>query len=353
MTDQKQTSSVEHLARYSIVDIKTKGTRVTLVRGDGAEFTFNTMGIFGSKGETGDKGDTGPQGESAYDIAIRLGKTDKDLNGWLQSLKGSKGANGVNGKNGKDGINGKDAVLQNITFSPIVWLPYGEEPYVLFKRNDSDLVIDLFIPVGKKGMKGEEGKKNSITTGTFSAAETPSVEIIDNKLNVTMPAGFTGEPGRNSIGLNASAPDINLHVTYVDSKDKPSVTYEGEPVVEKSWTKTVNIKIPRGQTGHKGARGKQGKNKTVKADAVMKIITDVEEIQDPGNGFCVIAIDNLRGFTGKAYGWSWRTRNMTFQVVRFVNTANGFYTGWWYRTGPAEGEITTDITEGWKRCSFK
>lgn len=352
MTDQKQTATVEYLSRYSIVDIKTKGTRVTLVRGDGVEFTFNTMGIVGGKGEPGEKGDVGLQGESAYDIAVRLGKTDKDLNGWLKSLKGRKGFDGYDGKCGVDGINGKDATLQNITFNPVTWIPYDEEPYVILDKSDGNFTVNLYVPEGKPGEKGNVGKQNFITAGTFAAAETPAVEITDNELNVTMPAGFTGEPGRNSIGLNASAPDINFNVSYVDSNERKSVTQEGEAVLGQSWTKTVNVKIPKGETGNRGARGKQGKNKTVKADAVMKIITDVNEIQDPGMGFCVIAIDNLRGFTGKAYGWSWRTTKMTFQVVRFVNTTNGFYTGWWYRTGSAEGDVSADITEGWKRCSF-
>lgn len=353
MTDQKQTSTVEYLSRYSIIDIKTKGTRVTLVRGDGVEFTFNTMGIIGSKGETGEQGDMGPQGESAYDIAVRLGKTDKDLNGWLESLKGRKGLDGFDGQPGANGVNGKDAVLQNISFSPVVWIPYGEKPDVILSKEDSNLIVNLYVPEGKPGDKGDIGKQNFVTAGTFTAAETPAIDIVNNELNVTMPAGFTGEPGRNSIGLDASAPDIDFNVSYVDSNGKKSVTQEGEAVVGQSWTKTVNVKIPKGETGDRGARGKQGKNKTVKADAVMKIITDVEEIQDPGMGFCVIAIDNLRGFTGKAYGWSWRTTKMTFQVVRFVNTTNGFYTGWWYRTGSAVGDIADSITEGWKRCSFK
>lgn len=353
MVEQKQTLTVEHLQCYAIRDFKVKNTKITLIRGDGEEFVLNTAGIVGGKGESGEKGDKGLQGESAYDIAVRYGTTDS-VEQWLKSLKGEQGLRGITGKDGQRGADGKDSRIQNIVFNPTVWLTAKEDPDIIVKQDENDdLVLTLMLPAGEQGEAGEDSRKTDLSTGQCISAKDADINIVNNKLNVTLPRGITGDPGKDSVGQNAVAPVIDLSVVWTDEDKTPVIAYDGEPVLNRSWTKKITAFVPRGLTGKRGLRGQQGEDRPLKAEAIMKIITDEDEIQDPGKGFCCIAIDNLKGFQGKAYGYSWRTKDITFQVVRFVNTTNGFYTGWYYRRGPAEGNISEGITEGWKRCTFR
>ena len=352
MLKPKQTTTLDYVSRYRIKDIKINGDIVTLVRGDNISFSFNTKGISGTKGDTGPKGDTGERGESAYDIAVRTGKTTADLETWLKSFKGPKGPSGANGTNGVNGLNGKDGVLPQISMSPVTWLPYGTKPYVTVNNEENVCTITLGIPVGKTGKKGADSNKPDITTGTYTVGKAGSdaaVSLVDNKLSVTVPAGDRGSKGTDSTGTIAYAPFLDIKVDYCDHDEEPSVSYSGDSAKGQPWTKTITVKVPRGETGDKGIRGEQGDSKPVSAPATFKIITDEAEVQDPGQGFSVISVNKLGGFSGKAYGWCWRTADITLQVVRFINKPNGYYTGWWYRTGPATGQVSTDIRTGWKR----
>lgn len=352
MLKQKQTTTLGYINRYRIKDIKIDGTVVTLVRGDGITFSFDTLGISGTKGDTGLKGRTGEQGESAYDIAIRLGKTTESLEAWLQSFKGPKGEKGNDGIDGINGTNGKDGTLPNIMMNPIEWLPHNGEPYATVNNEENTCTISLGIPVGVTGEKGEDSSKPDIKAGSYTMGlpgTMAAVSIVDNKLNVTVPQGDTGDKGTDSIGTDAYAPTLDIKTVYVPSDQEPSVFCSGTPVTEQPWTKNITVYIPRGETGDKGPRGDQGEFKIKTAPATFKIITKESDIQDPGKGFSVISINKLGGFSGKSYGWCWRNDSMTLQVVYFVNSPSNYYTGWWYRTGPATGTVSDTIATGWKK----
>lgn len=355
MLEHKQSYTLDYLKRYSIRDIKVENTKVILIRGDGEEYSINTTGVIDGvavKGPQGPVGDKGSQGESAYDIAVRLKKTNKTVDKWLASLTGDKGFTGSQGKSGRRGKDGKDAVAPRINFERLEWLYPDQEPYISFNRTSNyNYSLKIGVPGGAQGQPGKDGIQNNISAGTYTIGKEGVVTLDNNVLNITVPSAITGEPGRDSRGLNAFAPSLDITVDYTGYDQEASVRTKGEPVLGSSWTKEIVFTVPRGETGDKGPRGEQGADKPVpNSPAVLKIISDIKEIQDPGKGFCIIAIDNLAGFQGKAYGYSWRTDISTFQAVNFVDTINGFRSGWWYRTGPAVGNVDKSITEGWKRC---
>lgn len=352
MLKQKQTTTLDYLSRYRIKDILIDDDIVTLVRGDDVTFSFNTQGVSGTKGDTGPKGDTGEPGESAYETAVKLGKTTDPQDVWLQSFKGPKGPKGDNGVNGTDGTDGKNGALPQIMMDTVRWLPHDADPYVTVKNEDNVCTISLGIPIGATGEKGLDSNRPDIGTGVYTVGQpgtNAAVSIVDNKLNITVPQGDTGDKGFDSVGLEAYAPTLDIMVNYVGSDQEPSVSCSGDPVTEQPWIKKITVNIPHGETGEQGPRGEQGEDRIKTAPAVFKIVTAEDEVQNPGRGFSVISVDNLGGFSGKAYGWCWRTNAKTLQVVRFVNKSNGYYTGWWYRTGPATGLVDSTITTGWKK----
>lgn len=342
MLQLKQTTGLDYLLRYAVNSIRTDTQTVTLTRNDSKVISFKTNGIEGVGGEDGEPGDQGLPGESAYDIAIRLGKTDKSLEKWLLSLKGDIGPKGIDGKDGKDRFIVNQNLNCDITAAPVVWLRPGEK----LAGSIEDNILFLKLPTIKV-----KTVKHDLLTGEFSVGEKAEVTIVNDKLNVTVAAGKPGIAGKDNIGKDTAAPMIDLAVSYVKDDKKPVVICTGTPTGDKFWTKKVRIKIPRGKTGEVGPRGKQGKSKAVVAPSVMKTLIGLE-IQDPGLGFSCIKMDNFAGYRGTANGWSWRTKDMTFQLVYFVDETNGFWTGWWYRTGPAVGLVAKEITRGWERCKF-
>lgn len=353
MVKFKQTITLPYLDRYSIKKIEVEGNIVTLKRADGVDFNFIAKGTDGTKGVTGDKGKTGARGESAYDIAVRLGKTDKDINGWLADLKGDKGPVGTAGKNGYNGTTNVDGDLPSVILTPIVWLPAGQEPYVNVATEGLVCTMTLGIPVGPTGDQGDSNHEKYVSTGTYTTSEpgtNANVTIVDGKLNVTIPAGTKGKDGVSTVGLAGNAPYIDLFVEYIDSGQQPVVTYEGNQTVQgRPWTRSFTVKIPKGITGDKGLRGPQGLDRGVNKPAIMKILTSEVDVQEPGHGMCVISMDDFMGYAGKAYGWCWRSSDVTLQLVHFVQESNGDQTGWWYRTGPATGLVAETISSGWKR----
>lgn len=352
MLKQKQTTTLDYINRYRIKDIIVEDNIVTLIRGDDVSFSFSTQGVNGTKGDTGPKGNKGEQGENAYEIATRLGKTTEPLDVWLQSFKGPKGEKGKDGVNGTNGVNGKDGILPQVKMEPITWLSHDSESYVSITNEDNVCNISLGIPIGATGIKGEDSSKPNIQAGTYTVGKpgtSASISLVDNKLNITVPQGDTGDSGSDSVGVEAYGPTLNIKTVYIEADQEPSSFCSGNPVTEKPWVKNITVYIPRGETGDTGLRGEQGEDKIKKASAMFKIITDEPDIQNPGKGFSAISIDKLNGFNGKAYGWCWRTNDMTLQVVYFVNTPNGYYTGWWYRTGPANGLVDNTILTGWKK----
>lgn len=342
MLQLKQTTGLDYLLRYAVNSIRTDTQTVTLTRNDGKVISFKTNGIEGVGGEDGEPGDQGLSGENAYDIAIRLGKTDKSLEEWLLSLKGDIGPKGIDGKDGKDRFIVNQNLNCDIAAAPVVWLGPGEK----LAGSIEDNILFLELPTIKV-----KTVKHDLLTGEFTVGEKAEVTIVNNKLNIIVPVGKPGIAGKDKKGKDMAAPMIDLDVLSVESNKDPTVVCLGTPTGEKFWTKKVKVKIPKGKTGDVGPRGKQGKSKAVIAPSIMKALTGLE-VQDPGLGFSCIRMDNFAGYHGIANGWSWRTKDMTFQLVYFVDSTNGFWTGWWYRTGPAIGPVAKEITRGWERCKF-
>ena len=113
---------------------------------------------------TGEKGAKGDTGESAFEIAKRLGLTNKDNEtAWIESLKGEKGDQGPKGDKGETGATGpqgnpgtpgKDGVgIDNITLSNgvmTITLTNSEKVYKFENLKGADGVTpQLIIEDGK------------------------------------------------------------------------------------------------------------------------------------------------------------------------------------------------------------
>lgn len=107
-----------------------------------------------------------------------------------------------------------------------------------------------------KGNKGDTGKAGTITVGTVTTTDIPSVENVGTSeeaiLNFGIPKGEKGNPG------NAAT----IAVGNVVSGDSPSVTNSGTPT-----NAVFNFILPKGEKGEQGTpttvNGKNGSNITL------------------------------------------------------------------------------------------
>ena len=133
------------------------------------------VGAKGEKGDTGERGQDGLNGKSAYEIAVANGFVGNQAQ-WLWSLKGSDGSPGRNGESAYEIAKG------DVYFNT-------EEEWVASLK-------------GAKGDKGDDGKSATVTIGTVTAGETPSVTNTGTEteavLNFVLPKG---EDGRDGVGI--------------------------------------------------------------------------------------------------------------------------------------------------------
>ena len=345
MLDLKQLQDIERFLEFCIHDASAKNNIVTLTRGDGRKFTM------ASKGK---KGLQGPQGESAYDLAVKLGKTDLNLDAWLESLKGERGDKGITGIRGKRGPQGNPGSFPVFNVSASVFTDPNQEPSLTVSDVHNGEQSLFFSLPKQENTVWLFGMPYQIQEGTFSIGEpeTDAKAVLQYHsaylwlLNVTVPAGI-----QEYNDYSVVTPDINLLVNYDDVE---------KPVVETSdirasgvWQKDVTLTIPKGPEGDKGVRGKQTTTTVKDATALFKTVTAVEEIQDPGQGFCAIAFPcSMQKTKGKATGWSWRTTAETFQQIYFKGTYNALKNGWYYRQGPPDGLVAESEDTGWIKSSF-
>ena len=345
MLDLKQVRDIERFLEFCIHDASVKNNVVTLIRGDGQKFTVASKGP---------KGYQGPQGDSAYDLAVQLGKTDLDLDAWLESLKGAVGDRGPAGVRGEKGPQGNPGTFPVFNVSASVFVNPDQEPSLTI----SDVLNgeqSLFFSLPKQdNTVWLFGMPYNIEEGNFTIGEpdTNAKAVLRYEhaylwlMDVTIPAGI-----QEYNDYSVVTPDINLLVNY-DNVEEPVIETE-DTRASGLWKKDVTLTIPKGPAGDKGPRGPQTTSTIKNATSLFKTVTDPDEVQDPGQGFCTIAFPcAIQNINGKAAGWSWRTTTETFQQILFKGTRITTKNGWYYRQGPPQGLVAESEDKGWIKSSF-
>lgn len=167
------------------------------------------------------------RGESAYDIAKKLNPNIGSQEEWIESLNGSDGQDGV-------------------TYKPTSI----DENYIWFTASNGETVN---FPVEHiKGAKGDPGEP-----------------------------GQPGQPGRN--GEDGKSVSINHNVNVITLTPTEAATAHWEVSENNNNIYTLNLRIPKGQTGAKGndgARGPQGnpgKNAPIPQFRIEYITTETDD----------------------------------------------------------------------------
>jgi len=345
MTRLKQLQDVNRLLEYCVSDATVKDNVVTLTRGDGKKFTIATKG---KRGLTGDKGD------SAYDLAVKLKKTNKTLEAWLESFKGATGDKGPAGDRGPTGPKGSTGLFPTFSVSATTYSDNDQQPSLTV----SDVIggnqtLSFSLPE-QENTSWMFGMPYQIEAGevTISEPDSTAAATLDPHsaylwiLNVTIPGGI-----QECNDYSVVAPDIKLLVDY-DNVKEPLISLE-DAKSSGLWSVSAKLVIPRGPTGDQGPRGDQTTATAKNATALFSVISDIKEIQDPGQGFSTIAFPcTIKGTKGWATGWSWRTTLETFQQVIFRGTATTARDGLYYRQGPPVGVTAESEDKGWIKTFF-
>lgn len=359
MPEIKQIQDLGDLLQHVITDISIGKDNISFTRSDGIEYEISLPEP--ESGEAGEDtpGVKGSSGESAYDIAMRLGMTeDIGIEEWLKSFKGEAGANTPNGIDAEDPTDGIDGSIYPIEFKSLSWLLAGNEPEFTLEKKGDIYEMRLGIPLNFVGKDGADAIKPTLTMGDVVLSEIEGVEASgyletdndkDYELFLTIPRGDVGPVREALSGKNAWAPKIIVTTEYVGNEEPLRVIKSDDVgIVGEPWTQRFTVQIPRGLPADEGPMGYQGNKNGVNSDAVFKLISVPEYIQNPGAGFSCFTADIFGDQKTVAYGYCWRLADITKQICRVMGRdGHDYREGWYYRTGPGDREISSKITEGW------
>lgn len=336
----KQTR-LERFFKNTVSDISLEDDVLTLTTQEGKSFRI----FAGTK--TVQRGDKGVTGKSAYDIAKDLGKTNKSLEEWLSSLVGDKGAKGATGAKGIMGQQGNTGRYPEITVNHVKTSADISQPLITLDKQGEGYELNVTLPCEYEDHSVWFNMPYDVVPGSYVAGPANSkavatLELIESylyELNVTVPAGADGFAGADSIGKDGVAPEISFDVKTVDNND--FLSYNSRKTGD---VVNVSVNMPRGPKGAAGSEQRVRQIVYQKMDATIKTVTDIAEIQNPVEGFCTIEFSNIGRMFGKVFGWSWRNKQGTRQIVFFNGTS---HKAWYYRNGPPTGDISASINEGW------
>ena len=122
-----------------------------------------------------------------------------------QGISGHTGPQGLPGLNGENGLDGKDGNRWIYIDTNLI-----EGDNVSSKANYQDLILDIqgnvfevledltvHYLINIKGQAGKDGDMYQLEIGEVTIGDTASAEIVNNKLNLTIPKGDPGLSGTN------------------------------------------------------------------------------------------------------------------------------------------------------------
>lgn len=153
------------------------------------------------KGDKGDKGTKGDKGDpfTYTDFTLEQLAT-------LKGEKGDRGENGATGANGKDGAKGADGITPTLKVGSVATLAAGSNATVTMSENNNVYTLDFGIPKGVKGDTGASGSSGgttvvnpTITIGTVIGGDAADATITGDSpnytLNLVLPKGAKGDKG--------------------------------------------------------------------------------------------------------------------------------------------------------------
>ena len=214
-------------------------------------------------GDRGPKGDTGP----ANSLAIGTVTTGAAGASASATITGTAPTQTLNltiprGTAGADGDDGREVQLQ-ATGTHIQWRYVGDATW-----NNLVSLATITGPqgaAGADGAAGANGPANSLSIGTVTGGASASATITgtapSQTLNLVLPKGDKGDtgatgsqgPAGSTGATGAAGPANTLSIGTVASGATPSATITGTAPAQ-----TLNLVLPKGDTGSTGATGSQG-----------------------------------------------------------------------------------------------
>jgi hypothetical protein len=199
-------------------------------------------------GDRGPKGDTGP----ANTLTIGTVTTGAAGSSASATITGTAPAQTLN-LTVPRGNSGIEVQLQ-ATGTHIQWRYAGEATW-----NNLVSLATITGPQGSTGAIGATGPANSLSIGTVASGASASATLTgtapNQTLNLVLPKGDTGDTGNTgSTGSTGPAGPANtLSIGTVTSGGSASATITGT-----APSQTLNLVLPKGDTGSTGATGSEG-----------------------------------------------------------------------------------------------
>ena len=209
-------------------------------------------------------GESGIPGQDGREIELRKGETHIEWNyvgedNWkqlvsLEELKGPKGQDGQKGADGTPGRDGQDGESPTLEIGNVSTLEPGSRATASVRLiSENRYAIDLGIPRGAKGQDGTGGGSGSVVNptleiGSVTSGEVASAEIVGDSpnytINLVLPKGLPGERGNDGV-----TPNITIgEVTTLEAGQQATVTNSGT-----KENPVFNFGIPKGQDGTGGS----------------------------------------------------------------------------------------------------
>ena len=240
------------------------------------------------KGAKGDKGDAGAKGANGITPTLRVGSTSTGNAGTNANVtmtdnnnvytlnfvipkgeKGDTGAKGDAGVKGQDGAKGADGITPTLKVGTVTTLAAGSNATVTMSKNNNEYTLNFGIPKGNKGDTGASGGSGettvvnpTITIGTVTNGDTASATITGDSpnytLNLVLPKGDTGAKGDKGDAGTKGADGITPTIAVGTTTTGEAGTNANVTMSKSGTTYTFNFTIPKGVKGDKGDAGADG-----------------------------------------------------------------------------------------------
>jgi len=260
--------------------VETDTLKVKLGNGTTAwtSLPYFTQGAKGDTGPTGATGPTGPTGATGATGATGPANTIT-MGTVTTGAAGSSASATVTGTAPNQTLNlvipkgdkGDTGTAATITVGTVTALSPGATPTVSNSGTTGAAVFNFGIPTGATGATGPA---NSLSVGTVTSGASASATITGSApsqtLNLVLPKGDTGATGTTG-ATGATGPANSLSIGTVSSGTTASATITGTPPAQ-----TLNLVLPKGDTGATGATGATGPQGAdgIPAGSIMAWVTN-------------------------------------------------------------------------------